>query len=546
MKALLLDGYVDEPSYLGVPPYVSPYPRAAAGAAISAGATVEYMTIGEVRAGKELPKADLLVAIGGFSVPGKYLKGYPASVREMIEIGTRLDCPGILGGPMASYFSENTLRENFDLLVTKDIEAAVWDFVSSGRLVDRRRSLEEFDEWSIQGAQIIKQHPDFGGPLIAEIQTYRGCIRYFVGGCSFCVEPEYGKVEFRNPDSIIAETEALSNAGAKHLRLGGQSCFISYMAEGVGKSETPRPSPGVIHHLLRGIREAANPKVLHLDNANPAVIAEHPEESTRIMESIVKLCTSGNVLALGLESADPVVRESNNLNATSEQALKAIEIMNRAGGQRGPSGLPMLLPGINFIIGLKGESRETFEKNRDFLLEIVRRNLMLRRINIRQAIPSREGFEKQKIHRSSFVKFKNWVREKIDHPMLEKIVPMGTVLRDVYLETHDGNKTFGRQVGSYPILVGLPYKCEIERFVDVIILSHGYRSVTGVEFPFDINGASLAALSSLPKIGEKRARRIALARPITSSMKLCEALDSEEAFQEIMKYVSFPNEERIG
>ena len=525
-----------------MPPYISPYPRSAAGAAISAGADVEYITIRQARLGKAVPKGDLLVAIGGSAVPGKYLRDAPASKNEMISIARKAGFPAFLGGPMAASFADDDLRGAFDLLVSKDIDAAVNEFVQSGRARDRRRSLEEFDEWSVLGAAICREHPDSGGPLIAEVQTYRGCVRYHTGGCSFCIEPGYGQVEFRNPDSIIAEAEALSKAGVRHLRIGGQSCFISYMAEGVGKSETPRPAPGMISYLLKGVKEAADPKVLHLDNANPAVIAEHPDESGRIMEIIADNCTSGNVLALGIESADPRVKEENNLNATPEQVLTAIEIINRAGREVGPTGLPRLLPGLNFLFGLKGETRATYEVDRDFLGNVVEEGLLLRRINIRQVIPSRKSFTAQEIDHSSFVKFKGWVREEIDRPMLGKTVPSGTVLRDVYLEMHHGNITYGRQVGSYPILVGMPYKCALDRFADVKVISHGFRSVTGLEYPLDIDKVPMSALSSIPKIGAKRARRIVLARPITDGKKLREALDSDEAFEEISKFIGLPRE----
>lgn len=542
MKIVILDGYVDEPSCLGVPPYISPYPRAAAGAAISAGADVDFVTIGELRGGKPLPKGDALVAIGGSAVPGKYLRGSPASKREMILAAGKAGCAAILGGPLAAHFADDDLAEAFDFIVKKDVEATVHEFVGSGRMVDRRRTLDEFDEWSIRGAAVCRKHPDFNGPLIAEIQTYRGCVRYQSGGCSFCIEPGFGKVQFRQPDSIISEAEALAKVGVRHLRIGGQSCFVSYMAEGVGKSETPEPAPGIIDSLLKGIREIAEPKVLHLDNANPAVIAEHPEESKRIMESIAKHCTSGNVLALGIESADPSVIKDNNLNATPEQVLKAVEIINETGGEAGPTGLPKLLPGLNFLFGLMGESKSTFECDREFLKEVVKRNLALRRINIRQVIPSRKGFQGQEIDHSSFVSFKSWVRSEIDRPMLEKIVPMGTILTDVYFEMHEGNVTFGRQVGSYPILVGIPYKCALDRFADVKIIGHGFRSITGLEYPLDINKVPMAALSSIPKIGAKRARRIVLARPFTARSDLRKALDSDEAFEEISKYIDLPKE----
>jgi radical SAM superfamily enzyme with C-terminal helix-hairpin-helix motif len=539
MKITILDGYVDEPSCLGVPPYISPYPRSAAGAALSEGASVEYLTIDQVRTGRKLPAADLLVVIGGTAVPGKYLRGAPASKREIIEIGKRTNSPRMLGGPIASYFADDELRQSFDHIVSRDVEAAVYEFVRSGRFVDRYRSLDEFDDWSIRGAGICRAHPDYFGPLIAEIQTYRGCVRYCSGGCSFCIEPLFGDVMFRNPDSIIAEAKALGEAGVRNLRIGGQSCFVSYMAEGVGSSEVPRPSPGMIEYLLRGVKENARPEVLHLDNANPAVIAAHPEESARIFESIVEHCTSGNVLALGLESADPEVRMLNNLNATPEETITAIEIMNRIGARIGPTGLPFLLPGLNFLFGLRGETPRTYEHNREFLKEIMKRGLLLRRINIRQVIASRPGFKPQKPDRLRFLSFKDWVRKEIDRPILERMLPPGTILRNVYLELREGNVTFGRQVGSYPLLVGIPYKCELRRFVDVMITSHGYRSVTGVQYPLDINTAPMAALSALPRIGEKRARRIVLARPIKDLKHLQEVLADEDAARSVARYAGW-------
>jgi hypothetical protein len=39
----------------------------------------------------------------------------------------------------------------------------------------------------------VTKHPDFPHPLIAEIETYTGCVRYVNGGCLFCLEPREGK-----------------------------------------------------------------------------------------------------------------------------------------------------------------------------------------------------------------------------------------------------------------------------------------------------------------------------------------------------------------
>ena len=47
----LIDGYVDEPTVLGVPPYVSIYPRYIAGAiwSVNPHAQIHYQTIDQIR-----------------------------------------------------------------------------------------------------------------------------------------------------------------------------------------------------------------------------------------------------------------------------------------------------------------------------------------------------------------------------------------------------------------------------------------------------------------------------------------------------------------
>jgi radical SAM superfamily enzyme with C-terminal helix-hairpin-helix motif len=64
------------------------------------------------------------------------------------------------------------------------------------------------------------------------------------------------------------------------------------------------------------VAEAKGMRVLHVDNADPGMIARYPEESSRILRSLVKYCTSGNSLSLGMESADPAVIKANTLNST--------------------------------------------------------------------------------------------------------------------------------------------------------------------------------------------------------------------------------------
>ena len=129
--------------------------------------------------------------------------------------------------------------------------------------------------------------------------------------------------------------------------------------------------------------------------------------------------------------------------------------------------------------------------------------------------------------------FKQRVREEIDAPMLERVIPAGTVLRDVYMELDRGKRSFGRQVGTYPILVGLPYQIGLERFSDIVITSHGQRSITGIEYPFDINKAGMQALASLPGIGKKRAARIIRSRPFKYEKEMAAALDEPQLLEEM-------------
>ena len=83
MRALVLDGYTDEPACLGVPPFVSPYARLAFGSLASAGAEVDYATVDQWRSRVvSLDRYDLLAVIRNIAVPGKYLRGMPASDRE--------------------------------------------------------------------------------------------------------------------------------------------------------------------------------------------------------------------------------------------------------------------------------------------------------------------------------------------------------------------------------------------------------------------------------------------------------------------------------
>jgi len=324
---------------------------------------------------------------------------------------------------------------------------------------------------------------------------------------------------------FIERVQSLASFGAVNFRLGGQADFFSYQGIGLGSSTATGSNLSAIRELLSGIRAAApNLKVLHTDNGDPAMMIAHPDEAMGAMRDLVRFATPGTILSFGLESADPRVTEANNLNIDADGCLEAIRMVNAVGRERGENGMPRLLPGLNFVAGLDGETKHTFGLDLAFLKQLLAEDLWIRRINIRQVRPVRREFEPTGLYHE-FRRFKEAVRTLIDHEMLRRVIPEGTVLRDVFLELHEGHVTYGRQIGTYPILVGLPYDATANQFVDVRVVSHGQRSLTAIEYPLDVNRAPMAAISALPGIGAKRAARIIRARPFDSLPAFAASLD---------------------
>jgi radical SAM superfamily enzyme with C-terminal helix-hairpin-helix motif len=531
MDVVVIDGYVDEPAALGVRPFLHPVVRAMYGAALDAGARVTYLSIDHIRKGIEIPRAHVYAFHMGTAVPGRYLRSMPASEKELNSILNGIAGQAMVGGPAALNYEMG----DDVILARRDAAAALHDLLLGGEITDRWRTLNEWNRWLLLGASVVRQHPDFPEPLIVEVETYRGCMRYDSGGCSFCVEPLKGKPVSRDVDDIVNEAARLRELGVTNFRLGGQTCFVSYLASR-SRGEIV-PNPEAVDSLLSRIA-SLKPRVLHLDNANPAVIATRPEESREVLRSVVRHCSSGNVLAFGMESADPSVIEANNLNATPEQVMFAIAMMNELGGERGENGLPRLLPGLNFIIGLDGECAKTLDLNLDFLKDVLKRGHLLRRINIRQVMCIRRGF-RPGVKRSQFIRFKEKVRDEVDRPILERLVPVGTVLKDVYIEKREGNRSFGRQVGTYPILVGFEYPLATEGFLDAAVVGWGYRSITAVEHPLSVNSCPMSALNSLPGIGKKRTARLVRARPLKGKEDLMLALGDKRLVEELEGMLSF-------
>jgi len=553
LRALIIDGYTDEPAGLGVPPYIDVYPRYIAGAIWDADPTadIRYVTIDQLRndpkAAENISAAsELAVLIAGVTVPGKYLSGSPATARDAMSIAHSLRSRHtVFCGPAARFgFGRGGgtttelprgLAAMYEFVVSGDPECAIHELLTNGfnERTDTdtvRRSSNDVNRFAAKGARIVKQHPCFPDGLICELETFRGCPRSLRGGCSFCTEPLHGTPDFRSVAGIGGEISALASSGALNFRFGRQHDLLIFGSK--DDNECPEPNPGALKRLFTAARRAApSLKVLHIDNINPATIFHHPDASEEALKRIVELHTPGDVAALGIESTDEEVIKKNNLKVYPEGALFAISVINGIGSRRGENGMPHLLPGINFVYGLPGETKNTFSANFWFMKKVLEMGLMVRRINMRQlmVMPSTRlasfGDHLARKHRQLFIRHKMQMRTDVDKPMLERVVPAWTVLKGVRTELVEGRMTWSRQIGSYPLLVGIPTILPIGISLNVAVLSHGPRSVGCLPVPFKVNSMSLRELQSIPGIGSKRAASLVRKRPFKSIGEFSQAID---------------------
>jgi radical SAM superfamily enzyme with C-terminal helix-hairpin-helix motif len=564
-SALLIDGYVDEPACFGVPPYISPYVRYCAGVFAANGWETKYVTCDEWRGDKERFEDDaagreIVLVIMGTTVPGRYRGGSPLTIRELGEIASRKRRGGrlILGGPVRWGYTlrgggraANDIPEGVDFVARGDTEASLDIYCRTKEwMPDARADYGWLDgkRIAVLGADVVKSHPSYPN-VIAEMELSRGCDRVFSEGtaCSYCTEGISGRYEERGADGVLSEVAALSGAGVTAYRLGKCANILAW--GGSREALGFRPNPGRIYDLYSGVRSAAqNLSVLHTDNCNPATIARFPSESARCVEVIANFCTEGDGLSLGIENLDPGVRAANRLKVSFEEALTAVRIINEIGGRRpSPRSLPSLLPGLNFLFGLAGETASGLEWNTKFLRKLLEEGLSVRRINIRRAMIFPDAAlapvlakNPPKIKNRDYLRWKRWVRNEVDPAMLARVAPDGTILKGVIAEERAGKVMFGRQLGSYPPLVGIVSEnMRAGDRTDAAVTGRGGRSLTAVRYPLDINAAGRAELMALPGIGRARAEFLLSKVPYRTTRNLEAALaeiDSPDAESRLTPY----------
>lgn len=514
MKRAILDCYTDEPAGLGVPPFIGVWPRYAAGVFED---EPTYLTIDDIRLvryvecvpevvidppygrthlevlnhtrsyeeiRRVLESTEELVIVVGVQTPGKYLSARPGTLHEVekllrsFEDGRPNRSMGVPPMDSESRAGCPCYDNSFRRILTGPVliggtqaRGGARPQVADAEYFDELRPLvfdtyDQLQPLALKGASFIRQMPHLENRIV-EIETGRGCPRE--RGCSFCTEPIKNKVQWRRPELVVEEVKTLTDLGAKAFRLGKQSCIYSYEGGDHGKLEA----------MLAGLA-ALRPAVLHIDNANPQMIDE------RRTELFVKYLTPGSTAAMGIESFDSRVTAANNLNCPYDMAFEAIRTVNRIGGFRGENGCHALLPGINILLGLAAETPETLDKNFAALKRIMDEGLLIRRINIRRVVPFPGTPLFQQVGRRFLRKnmryYVDWiekVRQEIDIPMLQRLFPIGTVLKDLVSEVHNGHMTFLRQIGSYPIVVGLHERLPLNERFDVRVTGYMRRSLVG-------------------------------------------------------------------
>ena len=272
IKTALIDGYLDEPSCLGVPPYISPHIRYTYGALIYSGIPedmITYYTIDQLRANwrenlQELEGYELIILIAGTTVPGHYLGGKPISLKEIKVLADTLFYPQkVLGGPITLVKKDIA---GFDLICDEVASLSLYEKLTD-KQIDRNNIETYIGQWAVLGAEFTRKHPSYPN-LVCELETFRGCPRS--RHCAFCSE-RLKKIVYQRPvHDIINEVKALGKAGNHFYRLGSQTDLLLYQSRRQSNGDFVL-NPTALAELYSGIRKAdPDLQVLHLDNINPA------------------------------------------------------------------------------------------------------------------------------------------------------------------------------------------------------------------------------------------------------------------------------------
>lgn len=464
-KIVILDCYTDEPSGYGVRPYLGTHQIHLSQALSYKKISHEYLTIDDLRYANGERKttnntnvrilnktinadsaidiinnADQIYLIMGCFVDYKYFSCEPPKSDEVYSFLKNSKASKILFYVLGS---EQGLPESYK----NSKLASIIDDVCIGNTyryviesgLDKIYLQPNYDLLAKISSQKIPILDQIIDPIIAEIETGTGCDR---PTCRYCIEAErHIKPSYRTHESVIEQVYSLYNSGVRHFRLGRQPNLFHYQHNDVYK----------FNQMLAGIRnKCPDIQTLHIDNVNmKSVVMPHGEE---FVKSIVKYCTDGNVAPFGIESFDNTVREQTRVSGKADEVLKAIEIINKYGADRGPNGFPKFLPGINLMHNLWEQSEKTHNTNMEYLNKILNKGFLIQRLFYRIMTPnSGVSFSENSKIMNYYQECYQDIMNNFVLPMQSKVFEPGTILKGFREVIQNENSIELRTLGTCSI-----------------------------------------------------------------------------------------------
>ena len=297
---VIVDCYTDEPSGLGVPPFLSVHSRYIVGALEEKNIKYYYLTIDDLRysegerhlensfnkriinttVNKEMVKEVLsnsqnIYVVMGCFVKYEYVSAEPPTFTEVESLLKPYNNRKLL---FYSLGGNELTRENIRKTVPQDLFEEIifgntYNYFINEKENRFKPNYDKLKNIAIKSSSVLKQ---LNRPLVMEIETATGCNRK--PGCTFCIEGMRGlPLQFRPIEDIVSEIKSLYDEGALYFRLGRQPNFYAYM-----DCNSER-----IEDLFKKIwEECPNIKTLHIDNVSPHNV--NTPEGERITEIVAK------------------------------------------------------------------------------------------------------------------------------------------------------------------------------------------------------------------------------------------------------------------
>ena len=265
---------------------------------------------------------------------------YLRSIKLAKMIKERHKCIVVLGGAHATA-TPNTIDPIFDKVVIGEGELAFLDLLNdhknkTDKRMYQREPISNLDTIPFPARHLLPEDSIISYSLVEKgkpattLITSRGCCN----ACSFCASKTmWGrKVRFRSPDNVIEELKKImQDYKTYHFRFHDDTMTLN-------KSR------------LLELCKKMEPLKIHW--------RAHTRVDCSDIETLTAMKKAGcDEIGYGIESASQVVLDLNKKNIKVEQAIQAVKNAKEVG----------LKVRLFFIVGLPGETKDTYKKNIDFI-----------------------------------------------------------------------------------------------------------------------------------------------------------------------------------